>query len=73
MELEGDYFSVQNISTICKKLQITRKRAKKVYFARNSDSTKEKRKEKTYEFTRLMMQGYKFIYIDETGFNDNVC
>ena len=57
---------------MCKKLNITRKRARKIPIARNSERTKTKRKEYAFEFTRLMMQGYKFIYIDETGFCDKV-
>ena len=57
---------------MCKRLNSTRKRARKIPIARNSERTKAKRKEYAFEFIRLMMQGYRFNYIDETGFNDKV-
>ena len=65
------YLSIKNQSLI-KKSGFRRKRVKKHYLERNTTRTIEIRKDKTLEYIELIMRGYKFIYIDESGFNDHV-
>ena len=54
-----------------KKCEFNRKRIKKLAIQRNSDRTKNIRSEKSLEYVKLLMRGYNFIYIDESGFNDH--
>ena len=61
--LPSDYL----INKILKRLDISFHKVKYFSLAHNSQSTKNLRKEKCYNYLALRQFGKKFIYIDETG------
>ena len=55
-----------------KKCGFSRKRVSKTKFSRNTPRTIGIRHDKYLEYMTYVLRDYKFIYIDESGFNDHV-
>ena len=63
---------MNTVAKIIRKAGFSRKRVKKHYIERNTPRTISIRREKVLEYIELLIRGYKFIYIDESGFNEHV-
>ena len=63
---------MNTVAKIIRKAGFSRKRVKKNYIERNTQRTISIRREKVLEYIELLIRGYKFIYIDESGFNEHV-
>jgi hypothetical protein len=55
-----------------KKCGFRRKRVKKIKEQRNTPRTINIRKDKYVEYLIYNLRDYKFIYIDESGFNEHL-